>query len=86
MWRPPRLLAALVAAGLTVEAPVRAQTSAAGDVPAYTSLDARIAWRPRGPVELAAVGQNLLEPHHREFGAQQVEARRGVYGTITWRP
>ncbi len=58
---------------------------AAGEVPAYTGLDARLAWRPRGPVELAAVGQNLLQPHHREFAAQEVEARRGIYGTVTWR-
>jgi iron complex outermembrane receptor protein len=61
----------------------------ARDVPAYTSLDARLAWRPRPTVELAAVGQNLLEPHHLEFtgsGGRRVEMRRGVYGTLTWRP
>lgn len=61
----------------------------ARDVPAYTSLDARLAWRAHRAVELAVVGQNLLEPHHLEFlgsGGRQVEVRRGVYGTITWRP
>jgi iron complex outermembrane receptor protein len=60
----------------------------ARDVAAYTSLDARLAWRPRPAVELAAVGQNLLEPHHLEFtgsGGRRVEVRRGVYGTVTWR-
>ena len=62
---------------------------AEGAVPAYTSLDARLAWRPRDPVELAVVGQNLLEPHHLEFinsGNVRVEARRGAYATVTWRP
>jgi len=62
---------------------------AARDVAAYTSLDARLAWRPRPAVELAAVGQNLLAPHHLELtgsGGRRVEVRRGVYGTITWRP
>jgi iron complex outermembrane receptor protein len=62
---------------------------AAGRIPSYTSLDARLAWRPRAAVELAVVGQNLLEPHHLEFtgsAGRTVEVRRGVYGTVTWRP
>jgi iron complex outermembrane recepter protein len=62
---------------------------AAGSIPSYTSLDARLAWRPRPAVELAVAGQNLLAPHHLEFagsGGRQVEVRRGVYGTLTWRP
>ena len=57
-------------------------------VPSYTALDARVAWRPRPPLELAIVGQNLLRPHHLEFensGNVRVEARRGMYGSITWR-
>ena len=58
-------------------------------VPSYTSLDARLAWRPHPSVELAAVGQNLLQPHHLEFagsGGSRTEVRRGVYGIVTWRP
>jgi hypothetical protein len=31
-------------------------------VPAYTSLDLRLAWRPAQRLELAVVGQNLLDP------------------------
>jgi iron complex outermembrane recepter protein len=67
----------------------RVSELAGGEVPAYSSLDARVAWRLFRPVELAVVGQNLLNAHHLEFinsGNVKVEARRGVYGTITWRP
>jgi iron complex outermembrane receptor protein len=58
-------------------------------VPAYTTLDARLAWRPQDAVELAVVGQSLLEPHHLEFpgsAGARVEVRRGVYGSVSWRP
>ena len=59
---------------------------------AYFSLDARLAWTPAKNVELAIVGQNLLDEHHPEFGtnalvrAPLAELRRGIYGkvTITW--
>lgn len=60
------------------------------DIPAYFSLDARVAWRPRKDLELSVVGQNLLDNHHPEFGvssiiaAPVVEIRRNVYGKITW--
>ena len=37
-------------------------------VPAYASLDARVAWRPWPPLELAVVGRDLLSPRHAEFG------------------
>jgi iron complex outermembrane receptor protein len=57
-------------------------------VPAYTTLDARVGWRPHPSVELAVVGQNLLQAHHGEFGARasRIDVRRGAYGTVTWRP
>jgi iron complex outermembrane receptor protein len=45
----------------------------------HTSLDVRLAWRPIPRIEIAAVGQNLLSPHHREFGPA-TEVQRGVYG------
>jgi iron complex outermembrane receptor protein len=55
-------------------------------VPGYISLDARLAWDPRSDLELAVVGQNLLDNHHPEFsGAPAVEIRRSVYASVTYR-
>ena len=60
-------------------------------IPAYFSLDARLAWRPRKNLEVEIVGQNLLDNHHPESGsnplvkAPLVEIQRGVYGKVTWR-
>lgn len=56
-------------------------------IPAYWELTLRLAWRPRSNIELAVVGQNLLNPSHQEgyqdaFGAVPLELQRGVYGTI----
>ena len=53
-------------------------------VAAYASLDVRLAWRPTPRLELAVVGQNLLDPHHPEFGGG-VEIERGVYGMASLR-
>ena len=62
------------------------------DVPSYITMDLRLAWRPRKHLELAVVGQNLLQAHHREFPETvmssptlSTEVPRGVYGTVTWR-
>jgi len=38
-------------------------------VPAYTSLDMRLAWSPSKDFELSLVGQNLLESAHQEFAS-----------------
>lgn len=38
-------------------------------VPAYTAVDARLAWRPTHDFELSIIGQNLLDRRHPEFGA-----------------
>lgn len=63
-------------------------------VPSYITMDLRLAWRPEQyeHLELAVVGQNLLQPHHYEFGPstetngnEATEVPRGVYGTVTWR-
>ena len=56
-------------------------------VPSYTSLDLRLAWEPTQHVELAIVGQNLLEKQHAEFGAPSTrrEIQRGVYVKATCR-
>jgi iron complex outermembrane receptor protein len=62
------------------------------DVPSYITMDLRLAWRPRKHLELAVVGQNLLQAHHYEFGrttgnldCEVTEVPRGVYGMATWR-
>ena len=38
------------------------------NVPSYITMDLRLAWRPRKHLELAVVGQNLLQAYHYEFG------------------
>lgn len=56
-------------------------------VPSYVELDLRLAWQPFTRLEMAVVGQNLLEKQHREFGASSPtasEVERGVYGKLTW--
>lgn len=62
------------------------------DVPSYITMDLRMAWRPREHLELAVVGQNLLQAHHYEFGRiipiqgyEVTEVPCGVYGTVAWR-
>lgn len=57
---------------------------AAGEIPAYTALDIRYAWRPAKNFELALVGQNLLDPQHPEvisdfLPAEPLEVQRGYY-------
>ena len=61
-------------------------------IPSYITMDLRLAWRPREHLELAVVGQNLLQSDHREFPGSSAdspvlstEVPRGVYGTITWK-
>jgi iron complex outermembrane receptor protein len=62
---------------------------AAINVPSYTSMDLRLAWRPRKNVELAVVGQNLLQSQHWEYTGTSAyfptEIPRSVYSTLTWR-
>jgi iron complex outermembrane recepter protein len=52
-------------------------------VPSYVAFDTRIAWSPRNNVELAIVGQNLLDARHAEFGPREFE--RGACVKLTWR-
>jgi iron complex outermembrane receptor protein len=57
-------------------------------IPSYTELDVRFAWRPTDSVELALVGQNLLDHQHLEFGTASpatAEIERSFYGKVTWR-
>jgi hypothetical protein len=56
-------------------------------IPGYSTGDARIAWRARGPWELEVVGQNLLQPWHFEYGGPPggpIGIKRSFYGGITW--
>ena len=62
------------------------------EVPSYITMDMRLAWRARKNLELALVGQNLLQDHHWEFSGNSMaspvyatQVSRGVYGTLTWR-
>ncbi|MDX1968070.1 MAG: TonB-dependent receptor [Planctomycetaceae bacterium] len=63
-----------------------------GTVPSYVEMDLRLAWRPRERLEVAVVGQNLLDAAHPEFGTQEFAAyiplrtqtQRGVYGSVTY--
>ncbi|HRY14969.1 MAG TPA: TonB-dependent receptor, partial [Candidatus Competibacteraceae bacterium] len=59
-------------------------------IPAYTSLDARLAWSPLPDLTFSLVGQNLFDDRHPEFNADaqgQVpsEIERGVYLKALWR-
>jgi iron complex outermembrane recepter protein len=62
-------------------------------VPSYISMDARLGWHPKKNLELAVVGQNLLNSHYMQYSSSTsidsftnaTEVCRGVYGTITWR-
>jgi len=56
-------------------------------VPRYFVMDVRLGWEPRENLELAVVGQNLLDDHHIEFidSFGSTEVPSGVYGMITWR-
>ena len=67
-------------------------TSSLGNpqVPAYTALDLRYAFRIGKQVEVAIVGQNLLDQRHLEFvadyvPAQQIEIGRSLQIKGTWR-
>jgi iron complex outermembrane recepter protein len=54
-------------------------------VDAYASLDARAAWRPTARLEIALVGQNLLDARHAEFGGTAAaEIERSAYGEASW--
>jgi len=60
----------------------------AGMVPCYFELDARLAWQATKQLELSLVGQNLLHPHHVEYGfpsTTREEVARDVYAKAEWR-
>jgi len=59
------------------------------EIDSYFTLDLRLAWRPNDKVEIALVGQNLLDDEHPEFVQESftmpTEVECGVYGKITWK-
>lgn len=60
------------------------------DIPSYLELDTRLGWKLRPNLEVAFVGQNLLDSHHPEFPRETLfnvlptEVQRGVYAKMTW--
>jgi iron complex outermembrane receptor protein len=57
------------------------------EVPGYSELDLRLAWRPSTRWEIAVVGQNLLHRRHAELGVVSVrqEIARSIEARIAWR-
>jgi iron complex outermembrane receptor protein len=57
-------------------------------VPAYTAVDARYAWRLARQLELSATAQNLFDRRHPEFGppATRSEIERGLFLRLKWSP
>lgn len=58
-------------------------------IPGYTALDLGVAWHPRPGLELALVGQNLLDSHHPEqifegTNGVATEVQRAVYARFTY--
>src|SRR5216684_1279 len=54
----------------------------------YHTVDVRLGWHPARHIEFSVVGQNLLQPHHTEFGGDPgvlVGIKRSAYAAITWR-
>jgi iron complex outermembrane recepter protein len=66
-------------------------TNAGNDaVSAYTTLDMRVAWKPRRDLQISLVGQNLLDASHQEtivsnILSTPVEIQRGVYVKVDWK-
>lgn len=57
----------------------------AGSVPAYSAANVRAAWQASRHLEVALVGQDLLEASHIEWiGGSGV--RRSGFVTLSWRP
>lgn len=57
-------------------------------VPAYTAVDARYAWRIRRDFECSITAQNIFDPGHPEFGAPGTRSDivRGVFLRLQWSP
>ncbi|APG29081.1 TonB-dependent receptor [Syntrophotalea acetylenivorans] len=59
------------------------------DISGYLTLDLRLGWQPCPGLELALVGQNLLQDSHQEYDPEfqtpASEVPRGIYGHAVWR-
>ena len=58
-------------------------------IPAYTRVDAHLAYKLRKGWELSLTGQNLLNPRHVEFAnaaaqAVSTQVERSVFGKVVW--
>jgi iron complex outermembrane recepter protein len=57
-------------------------------VGSYGTADVRLSWHRIPHFDFSLVGQNLLQPHHAEYGGDPlglVGITRNVYAAITWR-
>lgn len=61
-------------------------TTGAVNIPAYSELALRVAWKPTTQLELALMGDNLLDAQHPEYGSEssRSELQRGVKLDLTW--
>lgn len=52
----------------------------------YAELDLHLAWQASPQLEFTVTGQNLLHPHHVEFGTPEArgEIERSVQGKMSW--
>jgi iron complex outermembrane recepter protein len=56
-------------------------------VDGYQTGDVRVAWRPMALVEVALSAQNLVQPHHAEFGGDPpllVGIKRNIFASVTF--
>jgi iron complex outermembrane recepter protein len=57
-------------------------------IPAYSTADARFDWHIGKQFTLSAVGRNLFQPNHPEFGSVDpgptIDIRRNLFGQIAW--
>ncbi|HEY4902205.1 MAG TPA: TonB-dependent receptor plug domain-containing protein [Candidatus Sulfotelmatobacter sp.] len=57
-------------------------------VGSYGTADAQVAWHPIHHFSFSVLGQNLVQPHHSEFGTDPgtlIGIKRTFYANITWR-
>jgi iron complex outermembrane receptor protein len=56
-------------------------------VAAYDTGDVRLGWKASRNWKMSIVGQNLLQPHHAEFGSDVdtiIGIKRDVFANISW--
>jgi len=59
-------------------------------IPSYASVDARLGWKINRNLDVALIGQNLLDSRHPEFvsdfiGTATYQVPRGVYVKVDWK-